>query len=135
MWRKGNPLTLLGMQTSTATMENNVEISLKTGLRINRSCSSKFPFLLQGHHRTIVFLLQGKKGGVNYVTDILPQNWKSLFYSPTGDSNNEKFCKKTRKFQKYLHARVCHLCNFSTFISLTESINAKFHRNMYFQAK
>ena len=26
-WRKGNPLTLLvGMQTSTATMENNVEI-------------------------------------------------------------------------------------------------------------
>ena len=28
MWRKGNPLTLLvGMQTSTATMENSVEIS------------------------------------------------------------------------------------------------------------
>ena len=27
-WRKGNPLTLLvGMQTSTATMENSVEIS------------------------------------------------------------------------------------------------------------
>ena len=31
---KGNPLTLLvGMQTSTATMENNVEIPLKTGNR------------------------------------------------------------------------------------------------------
>ena len=30
-WRKGNPLTLLvGMQTSTATMENSVEIPLKT---------------------------------------------------------------------------------------------------------
>ena len=30
VWRKGNPLTLLeGMQISTATMENNVEISLK----------------------------------------------------------------------------------------------------------
>ena len=30
VWRKGNPLTLLvGMQTSTATMENIVEISLK----------------------------------------------------------------------------------------------------------
>ena len=30
VWRKGNPLTLLvGMQTSIATMENNVEISLK----------------------------------------------------------------------------------------------------------
>ena len=30
VWRKGNPLTLfVGMQTSTATMENNVEISLK----------------------------------------------------------------------------------------------------------
>ena len=29
MWRKGNPLTLLvGMQTSTATMENSVEIEL-----------------------------------------------------------------------------------------------------------
>ena len=32
MWRKGNPLTLLvGIQTSTAAMENSVEISLKTG--------------------------------------------------------------------------------------------------------
>ena len=35
VWRKGNPLTLLvGMQTSTATMENNVESPLKTGNRI-----------------------------------------------------------------------------------------------------
>ena len=33
-WRKGNPLTLLvGMQTSTAAMENSVEIPLKTGNR------------------------------------------------------------------------------------------------------
>ena len=32
MWRKGNPLILLvGMQTSTATMENSVETTLKTG--------------------------------------------------------------------------------------------------------
>ena len=31
VWRKGNPLTLLvGMQTSTAAMENNVEISEKS---------------------------------------------------------------------------------------------------------
>ena len=30
---KGNPLTLLGMQTSTVTMENSAEISLKTGNR------------------------------------------------------------------------------------------------------
>ena len=30
VWRKGNPLTpLVGMQTITATMENNVEISKK----------------------------------------------------------------------------------------------------------
>ena len=30
VWRKGNPLTLLvGMQTSTATMKNSVEIPLK----------------------------------------------------------------------------------------------------------
>ena len=34
VWRKGNPLTLLvEMQTSTATMENSVEIPLKTGNR------------------------------------------------------------------------------------------------------
>ena len=34
VWRRGNPLTLLvGMQTSTAGMENSVEISLKTGIR------------------------------------------------------------------------------------------------------
>ena len=34
VWRKGNPLTLLvGMQTSTATMENGVEIPLKIGNR------------------------------------------------------------------------------------------------------
>ena len=34
MWRKGNPLTLLvRMQISTATMENSVEIPLKTGNR------------------------------------------------------------------------------------------------------
>ena len=34
VWRKRNPPTLLvGMQTSTATMENSVEIPLKTGNR------------------------------------------------------------------------------------------------------
>ena len=34
VWRKGNPLTLLvGMQTSTATMENSVKIPYKTGNR------------------------------------------------------------------------------------------------------
>ena len=34
VWRKGNPLTLLvGMQPSTATMENSVETPLKTGNR------------------------------------------------------------------------------------------------------
>ena len=34
VWRNGNPLTLLvGIQTSTATMENSVEIPLKTGNR------------------------------------------------------------------------------------------------------
>ena len=35
VWIKGNPLKLLvGMQTSTATMENSVETPLKTGNRI-----------------------------------------------------------------------------------------------------
>ena len=34
VWRKGKPLTLLvGMQTSTATIQNSVEIPLKTGNR------------------------------------------------------------------------------------------------------
>ena len=34
VWRKGNPLTLLvGMQTSTTTMENSVEIALKIANR------------------------------------------------------------------------------------------------------
>ena len=35
MWRKGNPLTLLvGMQTSTATMENSVEIKKKLEIEL-----------------------------------------------------------------------------------------------------
>ena len=35
VWRKGNPLTLLvGMQTSTAAMENSVEISLKLEIEL-----------------------------------------------------------------------------------------------------
>ncbi|XDA70409.1 hypothetical protein R6Z07F_000779 [Ovis aries] len=35
VWRKGNPLTLLvGMQTSTATMENSVEIPLKLQIEL-----------------------------------------------------------------------------------------------------
>ena len=35
VWRKGNPLTLLvGMQTSTATMENSVEISKKLEIEL-----------------------------------------------------------------------------------------------------
>ena len=35
VWRKGNPLTLLvGMQTSTATMENSVEIPEKFGIKM-----------------------------------------------------------------------------------------------------
>ena len=42
VWRKGNPLTLLvGMQTSAATMENSVEIPLKTGNR-----TAYFSFIL-----------------------------------------------------------------------------------------
>ena len=35
LWRKGNPLTLLvGMQTSTAAMENSVEISYKLEIEL-----------------------------------------------------------------------------------------------------
>ena len=38
MWTKGNPLTLLlGMQTSTATMENGVVIKKKKKKTGNRS--------------------------------------------------------------------------------------------------
>lgn len=85
--------------------------------RINRSCSSKFPFLIQGHHRTIVFLLQGKKDGTMLLV-FFHSKQKSLFYNPTRDSNNEKFVRK-RKFQKYLHAYVWHLWNFSTKSTIT----------------
>ena len=42
VWRKGNPLTLLvGMQTSTATMENSVEILKK--LEIELPCNPAIP--------------------------------------------------------------------------------------------
>ena len=35
MWRKGNALTLLiGMETGTATLENSVEMLLKTGIEL-----------------------------------------------------------------------------------------------------
>ena len=35
VWRKGNPVTLLvGMQTSTATMENSVEIPYKEQIKL-----------------------------------------------------------------------------------------------------
>ena len=44
VWRKGNPLTLLvGMQTGTATMENSVEIPLKT--RIELPYNPEIPLL------------------------------------------------------------------------------------------
>ena len=44
VWRKGNPLTLLvGMQTSTATMENSVEIPLK--LKIELPFNPAIPLL------------------------------------------------------------------------------------------
>ena len=47
VWRKGNPLTLLvGMQTSTATMENSVEIPKK--LEIELPYDSATPML--GRH-------------------------------------------------------------------------------------
>ena len=41
VWRKGNPLALLvGMQTSTTTIENSVESPLKTGNRAARQPSN-----------------------------------------------------------------------------------------------
>ena len=44
VWRKGNPLTLLvGMQTSTAAMENSVEIPQK--LQIELSYDPAIPLL------------------------------------------------------------------------------------------
>ena len=44
--RKGNPLTLLvGMQTSTAAMENSVEISLKKKLEIELPYDPEIPLL------------------------------------------------------------------------------------------
>ena len=44
VWRKGNPLTLLvGMQTSTATMENSVEFPQK--LEIEQPYDPAIPLL------------------------------------------------------------------------------------------
>ena len=44
VWRKGNPLTpLVGMQTSTAAMENSVEIPKK--LEIELPCDPAIPLL------------------------------------------------------------------------------------------
>ena len=46
VWRKGNPLTLLvGMQTSTATMENSVEIPQKKKLEIELPYDPAIPLL------------------------------------------------------------------------------------------
>ena len=46
VWRKGNPLTLLvGMQTSIATMENSVEIPLKTRKRTAIQPNPEIPLL------------------------------------------------------------------------------------------
>ena len=76
VWRKGNPLTLLvGMQTSTAIMENSVEISLKTGkVRSYRSteagsssglCAVSVLFLTQGEKvspKGLAMMTNGKYG-------------------------------------------------------------------------
>ena len=53
MWRKGNPLTLLvGMQTSTATMENSLEIPLKIANRpLFSICIIYFNFLYKGKNK------------------------------------------------------------------------------------
>ena len=46
VWRKGNPLTLLvGMQTSTATMENNVALRLLKKLEIELPYDPAIPLL------------------------------------------------------------------------------------------
>ena len=46
VWRKGNPLTLLvGMQTSTATMENSVESPSKKKLEIELPYDTAIPLL------------------------------------------------------------------------------------------
>ena len=46
VWRERNPFTLLvGMQTSTATMENSVEISLKKQLEIELPYDPAIPLL------------------------------------------------------------------------------------------
>ena len=69
MWRKGNPLTLLvGMQTSTATMENSVEVPLKSGNRTAIRPSNH----TAGHtHR----------GNQNWKTHVYPNVHRSTVYN------------------------------------------------------
>ena len=83
VWRKGNPPTLLvGMQTSTATMENSVEIPLKiaNSLLFNRLSRLVIPFLSRSKPLLISWLQSP------FAVILEPQNIKSVtvsFVSPS----------------------------------------------------
>ena len=50
MWRKGNPLTLVGMQIGTAVLENSMEVPQKVKNRATlRSSSCATRYLSQRH--------------------------------------------------------------------------------------
>ena len=67
VWRKGNPLTLLvGMQTSTATMENTVDMPLKRNKKRKRKPSNK----------TSIWLSNPTAGHTHWGN----QNWKRHMY-------------------------------------------------------
>ena len=74
VYRKGNPLTLLvGMQTSTAALENSVEISLKTGIRTTIWPSNP----TSGHtHRGNQIRKRHVHSNVHHSTVYIARSWK-----------------------------------------------------------
>lgn len=79
-----------------------------------RSCSSKVsishPRALYDHCLPPLC----KKNESIVLLTFLHSRLKSLFYTPTRDSENWKLHKDRWTFQNYLQAQVCHLCKFFT---------------------
>ena len=103
VWRKGNPLTLLvGMQTSTATMENSVEIPLKTGNR-----TAICPWGLQWCPRfsllcsTMLTRNCWDRCLLKYALRIIL--WQAMHWEENVISPQSEMIKQTSKYDPYLH--------------------------------
>lgn len=94
--------------------------SIRAGLDEDKQCrlwgstlaaAQKFPFLIEGHYRIIVFLLEAKRMNQLCYWHPSTADWKVFFCSLRRDSENSRLLKKMWKFQNYIHGQVCHLCN------------------------